>query len=137
MHGLADRQQNLEFRQADRFKDNGQIGTDIDQRLFRRGAVADQDVEGNGRMILSVGRNLFRQEIGDKRLAAGDGDVPPAFPAEIRNLAFHPLDIAELAADMVDQDFTCSRQTHAPGEALEYFHAEIFLDRQNPAVQCR
>lgn len=87
MHGLSDREQDLEFRQANRFEDNGQVSADIDQRLFRRGAIADQDVEGNGRVILPISRNLFRQKKGDKCLTAGNGDLPPAFTAEIGNLA--------------------------------------------------
>ena len=92
----------MKFEHANRFKHQNQIGAEIDQGLFGRRPVAQQNPEGDRRVFAPVNRNLFGQEIGQEGLATGDGDVAASFAREIGDLALDPFHIGQLAANMMD-----------------------------------
>ena len=103
--------------------------------MFGGRAVAQEDAEGDRRMLPPVDGYLLRQEEGQHGLAAGDGNMAPPDAREIGDLAFDPFHVAELAPDMVDQDFTGRRQPHPAGEAFEDRHAQFLLDGDDAPVQ--
>ena len=78
--------------------------------------------------------DLARQKFERQRLAAGDAhrSAPHAF--EVLDLRFHPLDIAVLPPQIVDEHLARGGEPHAARPALEQLGAEFLFQVHDAAV---
>ena len=89
------------------------------------------------RMARAERGDLPRQKIERQRLAAGDAHGAAAQSLEILDLRLHPLDVAVLLAQVVDEHLAGGRQPHAARPALEQLRAELLLEIHDSPVHRR